>query len=190
MDLRSILGSDLYQHVCISLRIGGDCMSKTLQERGKPRGFLRLLLRLPIWLYRVRAGWLLGSRFLMLEHCGRRSGLRHRTVLEVVDHDLKSGSYIVASGWGPASDWFRNVKQTPDVTVWVGRRRFPAAASQMGMDAAVTALRSYSTRNPGAFRQLARMMVDGHLGDPDEACHKVAQRVPLVRLVPLPSNGA
>lgn len=37
----------------------------------RPRGLLRLLLRAPVALYRLRLGWLLGGRVLLLSHTGR-----------------------------------------------------------------------------------------------------------------------
>jgi len=48
--------------------------------RSKPTGASRLAFRLPIYLYRLNLGWLLGHRFLMLVHRGRRSGLLRETV--------------------------------------------------------------------------------------------------------------
>ena len=54
-----------------------------------PRGLLRFLLRLPIWLYQLHLGFLLGHRFLLLTHTGRRSGLLRRTVVEVVSYDRR-----------------------------------------------------------------------------------------------------
>jgi hypothetical protein len=35
---------------------------------------LRLLFRTPTMLYRIRMGWLLGDRFLLLTHTGRKTG--------------------------------------------------------------------------------------------------------------------
>ena len=49
-------------------------------------GALRLLFRLPAILYRWRCGWLLGRRFLLLIHVGRRTGKLRRTVLEVIEY--------------------------------------------------------------------------------------------------------
>jgi deazaflavin-dependent oxidoreductase (nitroreductase family) len=66
-------------------------------------------------------GGILGGRFLLLEHIGRKSGRTRQTVLEVVGHDAESGRYVVASGWGTRSDWFQNVERGPRVTVQVGR---------------------------------------------------------------------
>ena len=45
----------------------------------------RWVVRGPLWLYRMRLGFRLGNRMLMLEHRGRSSGLRRYAVLEVVD---------------------------------------------------------------------------------------------------------
>lgn len=55
----------------------------------KPRGLLRLGFRLPIWLYRLNLGWILGERFLLLTHTGRKSGLVRQTVIEVYDTTKK-----------------------------------------------------------------------------------------------------
>ena len=84
-------------------------------RKSPPRGLLRLAARTPIWLYRLRLGWLLGGRFLMLTHIGRKTGRPRQVVLEVVRHDRDSNSFIVASGWGEQSNWFQNVQKTPQV---------------------------------------------------------------------------
>lgn len=52
---------------------------------------MRWFVRAPIWLFRARLGFLLGSRLLMLEHLGRKSGGRRHVVLEVVTR--APGSY-------------------------------------------------------------------------------------------------
>ena len=50
----------------------------------------RWLVRAPINLYRVGLGFLFGTRLLMLEHVGRRTGARRYVVLEVVDRPLSN----------------------------------------------------------------------------------------------------
>jgi hypothetical protein len=77
-----------------------------------PAGSLRMALRLPVYLYRLHLGWLLGQRFLLLTHIRRRSGQRHQTVLEVVGRDA-AGDATVMSGWGRRADWHRNVDHQP-----------------------------------------------------------------------------
>jgi len=151
----------------------------TLQSGRPPHGLSRLLFRAPIWLYRARLGFLLGGRFLMLEHTGRKSGRTRYTVLEVVRCDRQAGTYVVASGWGERSDWFRNVMKTPEVTVSSGFRRRPARAIRLSQELAEHELCDYAGRHPAAFRALSRMM----LGDAAEAdCRAAAQVVPVVAL--------
>ncbi|MFV0642960.1 MAG: nitroreductase family deazaflavin-dependent oxidoreductase, partial [Sphingomonadaceae bacterium] len=100
----------------------------------------RLFLRAPIWLYRLHLGWLLGDRFLMFRHIGRKSGLPRYTVVEVVRHDRATGVYTIASGWGEKSDWFRNISKNPEAFVYTGRGRFPAVAARLPEEEATAAL--------------------------------------------------
>ena len=79
----------------------------------------RRLMRAPAWIYRARAGVLFGSRILMLEHVGRKSGVPRYAVLEVVDHPTPD-TYVVASGFGRKAQWFRNIRANPRVRVYVG----------------------------------------------------------------------
>jgi deazaflavin-dependent oxidoreductase (nitroreductase family) len=87
---------------------------------------VRWLARAPIGLYRARLGFLLGSRLLMLEHLGRKSGARRYAVLEVVARP-RPGTYVVASGFGTRAQWFRNVRANPHVRIYAGGHR-PAPA--------------------------------------------------------------
>ena len=123
-----------------------------------PRGLFRRLLRLPVGLYRARLGWLLGNRFLMLTHIGRKSGLPHRTVVEVVRHDKAADAYIVVSGFGDKADWYRNICKTPNVTVHVGRRRFEAFAQPLALEESVREFQDYAQRHPTAFKALSHVL--------------------------------
>ena len=153
---------------------------------GRPRGLLRLGLCLPVWLYRLRLGRLLGRRFVMLTHTGRKSGRRYQTVLEVVRYDPATGVVMVASGWGEKADWLRNILKTPAVTVNIGHRRFEAVAARLTVEEAADELCDYAAHHPDTFRQLTRMMVgvqpDGGAVD----CVALAGIVPLVSLTPAP----
>ena len=108
---------------------------------------LRRLLRLPVLLYRCRLGWLLGHRFLLLTHVGRRTGRVHRTVLEVLDYDVGSGTAVVMAGFGRRSDWYQNLQARPALKVVIGRRAFPPAQRELAEQEAVTVLAGYERRN-------------------------------------------
>jgi len=157
----------------------------TATTRGKkPRGLMRLFLRFPIWLYRLRLGWLLGDRFVMLQHTGRKSGLPRYTVVEVVRHDQTSDEVVIASGWGEKSDWFQNIQKTPAVTLSLGRRRWPAQANRLPVVEAAQELADYARRHPTAFANLSKMMIGRQLEATDADCRLLAESAPLVRLVP------
>jgi deazaflavin-dependent oxidoreductase (nitroreductase family) len=145
---------------------------------------MRFLLRLPIWLYRLRLGWLLGDRFLMFRHTGRKSGLPRYTVVEVVRHDEATGSYVIASGWGESSDWFRNIQKDPEVVLHTGRRRVPARAERLSVNEAAAELRGYAERHPQAFRALTRMMAGEALEGTAEESRRLAGDVPVVKMTP------
>lgn len=114
----------------------------------------RWLVRAPIWVYWARLGAVFGHRLLMLEHRGRVSGQRRYVVLEVVErrgHD----EYVVVAGLGPSSQWYRNIKAHPHVSVSVGlRHRVPAAAEQLDPVAAAETLEHYRRQHPTAFARL------------------------------------
>lgn len=161
----------------------------TPQERrpARPTGLTRALLRAPLLLYRWHLGWLLGGRFLRLEHVGRVSGATRRTVLEVVDRDA-DGRVTVASGWGPGSQWYRNLRAHPEATIQIGRRRMPVTATFPDADDAAPALVRYAGRHPRAARALFRYMGAGPVDGSPESLRAAAHHIPWVRFVPRPGD--
>lgn len=123
------------------------------------------LMRAPIWLYRARLGFVFGSRLLMLEHVGRRSGQRRHVVLEVVGRPAL-GTYVVASGFGTRSQWFRNVRANPQVRVAVGRHQLtPATARILAPDEAAASLQAYASHRPRTWRTF-QSVLQNTLGRP------------------------
>jgi deazaflavin-dependent oxidoreductase (nitroreductase family) len=114
----------------------------------------RWLVRSPLLVYRFGLGALLGSRVLLLEHVGRRSGRRRQVVLETVLRPAQE-EIVVASGFGAASDWYRNVQVNPDVRVSCGRVRCRQARAEL-LDGTESRelLAEYAARHPTAFRRL------------------------------------
>ena len=88
----------------------------------------RWLARAPIPLFRHGAGQLMGTRMMMLEHTGRKTGEPRHTVLEVLDH--RPGVLMLVSGYGTRSQWLLNIRAQPAVRIWTGRiRGRPARAT-------------------------------------------------------------
>jgi deazaflavin-dependent oxidoreductase (nitroreductase family) len=126
----------------------------------------------------------LGRRFLLLHHTGRRSGLARQTVLEVVGD--RRGSPIVVSGFGPGSDWVRNLALEPRVEVDWGGRHFPAYATVVAETEAVEVLARYRSRHPWAAKALGKALGLSVADDPEAA----AAALPVVRLEPIESTLA
>jgi deazaflavin-dependent oxidoreductase (nitroreductase family) len=125
--------------------------------KSKPAGALRLAFRLPIYLYRLNLGWLLGHRFLLLVHRGRRSGLLHETVLEVILYDPDTRESVVLSAWGEEADWYRNVEATPALEVRAGHHRYVPEQRFLTPEENRAVISDYARRHPLAFRVFARV---------------------------------
>jgi deazaflavin-dependent oxidoreductase (nitroreductase family) len=95
-------------------------------DRGRPNRLQKLFFKAPIALYRDGPAEIMRRRCVMLlTTTGRRSG-QPRTngvsFMPLGDH------FIIFSGWGIRSDWYRNVLADPNVTVKVGNRTLQATA--------------------------------------------------------------
>ncbi|KLI05514.1 nitroreductase [Mycolicibacterium conceptionense] len=156
---------------------------KIIKNVGPPSGLSRLFYRAPIQLYRWRLGWLLGERILLLHHVGRVTGKRREVVLEVVDHDKATDSFVVASGWGPTAAWYRNILHTPEVTIEVGRRTLPVTAHPLNQAEGADIFARYAARHRVSAKYLLPRLM-GFSVDGTEADFRAAgERIPFVRLV-------
>ena len=115
----------------------------------------RRAARAPVALYRRGLGWLLGSRMLMLEHVGRRSGEARYAVLEVIGR------------FGHGSQWYRNLEAEPRCHVSIGRlRRRPARARLLPADESEEALARYAREHPASWDFLRRVIEEDGTRDP------------------------
>jgi deazaflavin-dependent oxidoreductase (nitroreductase family) len=111
-------------------------------RRRRPSGFLRLFLAVPPLAYHGPIAELLRSRCVMLLTTrGRRSG-RPRT--NGVSFMLLDDHFVIFSGWGISSNWYRNIRANPSVRIKVGTREMDATARLV--------------EDPGRRRQLMQQM--------------------------------
>lgn len=150
-------------------------------------GLLRHVLRAPAWLYRWHCGWLLGHRFLLLVHTGRRTGRRHSTVLEVVEYRREKPELVVMSGLGRGSNWLRNLTAGGDPEIIVGTTRFAATWRELGEAEAAMVMAGYEQRNRLAT-PLVRMVLSRLAGwrydGSDAARRRLVRALPLVAFRP------
>lgn len=111
------------------------------------KGWLRYLFRAPVYLYHWHLGRLLGRRFLLLTHTGRRSGVKRETVLEIMEYREDAPEAVVMSGFGRESDWLRNIEAIPNEQVVIGAKRFNATHRFLGEEEAIVVVRNYESRN-------------------------------------------
>ena len=136
----------------------------------------RFLYRLPVGLYRIGLGRLLGRRFLCLEHLGRTSGLTRRTVLEVIAHE--GGKPVVPVAFGTTTDWYRNLLARPSARITWGGVAGPVTAQVLDETEAAGVLVRYVADHRWAARSLDRLVGLGLVDDPAAA----ARKLPLIRL--------
>lgn len=154
----------------------------------KKKGLLAWLFRAPLPLFHLGLGRLFGKRILLLTHIGRRTGVRRETLLEVVEYRHDGPEVVVANGFGPGSDWVRNIQAKPDdVEVTVGSQHFAAKHRFLGEQEAARVIKDYEYRN----RLIALIVRKGfswlvgwqYRGSADDR-QKFVQQIPLIAFRP------
>lgn len=134
----------------------------------------RWLVRAPIWVFRLRLGFLFGGRLLLLEHIGRTSGEWRYVVLECVERRTPT-RIVIASGFGARAQWLRNLRANPGCRVSIGTRyRRAATARELDSDEAAETMTRYRQEHPTAYRELSGVIEESIGGSIDD--------VPLVEL--------
>lgn len=131
----------------------------------KPTGLVRTLLRMPIWLYRLKLGWLAGRRLTYIAHRGRNTGARREVVVETVHYEPATPEVFVVAAWGPGPDWYRNLKAASAIEVRIGRQHWPEPRHRF-LDEEETrqTLLAYQRAHPRAWKRLAPLL--GFPADP------------------------
>jgi hypothetical protein len=88
-----------------------------LGQRGRPGRLALAVFRQPLVLYRHGWGRLLGRTFMLLVHAGRKAGQPHPMTAMVMRYDPTSREVVIFSGWGPTSDWVRDIRARPALRV-------------------------------------------------------------------------
>ena len=95
-----------------------------LGVRRQPGRLALAVFRLPLPLYQRGWGWLLGHTFLLVTHAGRKTGKRRETVAMTLAYDPQTQEAVIFSGWGPNTDWIRNIRAHPALQIQIGRESY------------------------------------------------------------------
>lgn len=148
----------------------------------KPSGLFKHFLHAPTWLYRWHLGFVMGKRFVMIEHRGRKSDILYRTVLEVAGRYPDTNEWIVTSGTGSKADWYRNLEAGKLDSVWIGSQRHEASTRFLEAEKAATVFHDYEIAHPKAAVKLMSSMGVEHDGT-DEGRIEMMRRIPMVSFV-------
>jgi len=151
----------------------------TLSNINPRCGLVHVLLRAPIFIYHAGLGGLLGGRFLLLKHTGRKTGRQRQTVLEVMRYDEADDRYIVCSGWGETSQWYKNLQRLPQAEIVVGNRPMKITATRLSQREAEQELRRYARSHPVAYRVMRTILGEASRERTDDF-GALASRLPLM----------
>lgn len=120
-----------------------------------------------------------GGYMLLLRVRGRKSGIVRDTPLTYL---IADGSAWVMAGFGPATQWYRNLIANPQVEVWLPGRALRCRAEEARDPAVRARVLPALTRSAG----VPGLMVGCNpWTSPDERILELLAGIPLVRLAPL-----
>jgi deazaflavin-dependent oxidoreductase (nitroreductase family) len=114
------------------------------------------LFKVPIVLYRLNLGWVLGRRFMQLTHVGRLTGKVRRTILAVLKFDEKTKEIFAVSAW-KGSDWYYNIQASPALQVESGLDRYIPEQRTLSAEEITTAFMEYRKQHPIFSRIVCRI---------------------------------
>ncbi len=114
------------------------------------------IFKLPVFLYRLHLGWLLGKRFMQITHIGRHSGKVRRTVLAVLRFDKETKEIYAVSAW-KGSDWYYNIQAAPALQVETGFVRYVPVQRTLSPEEIAATFVEYCKQHPIFSRMICRI---------------------------------
>ncbi len=155
--------------------------------RQKPTGAFKHILRVPVYLFRWKLGFLFGHRFLLLTHEGRKSGKQYQTPVEVVQHDTDTGEYVVCSGTGPTADWYRNLEAHPATSIQVKNEVWVPEQRMLDDEEAAERFAAYEAAHGKAAERLLESMGNSYDGTGADRVRMMAD-MPMVAFSDTPAS--
>jgi deazaflavin-dependent oxidoreductase (nitroreductase family) len=130
--------------------------TKPVKKGDKAPSFMVPIFKLPVILYQLKLGWLLGTRFMQITHVGRRSGKVRRTILAVLRFDGKSKELFAVSAW-KGSDWYYNIHASPALQVESGFVRYVPQQRTLSPEEITRTFIEYRGQHPIFSRIICRI---------------------------------
>ncbi len=123
----------------------------------KPGRLLWLINRIPTWMFKLGLGRLLGKRFAMIVHRGRKTGKLNTVIVETCHGDPDTGKIVFVSAYGNKAQWYLNLQKAPAVKfVMNGKTYLSPRHEFLGPEETEKAVAAYFARYPGIATFLAK----------------------------------
>ena len=126
------------------------------KDNDKAPSFMAPIFKLPVFLYQLHFGWLLGKRFVQITHVGRRSGRVRHTVLAVLRFDKTTKEILVVSAW-KGNDWYYNIQASPALKVETAFVRYVPVQRILSPEEITSAFIEYRKQHPIFSRMICRI---------------------------------
>jgi len=133
--------------------------------RHRPGRLAVAVFRLPLKAYQHNAGPAVGHTFVAFTHLGRKTGRTYQTVAMVARYDQATDEAVITAGWGPQTDWYRNLQAHPAVQVQLGGRTFTPQQRFLADDEAFDVIVQFRREHPHRVRFFSRVLGWGDLRD-------------------------
>jgi len=114
------------------------------------------IFKMPLLLYRLHLGWLMGKRFMQITHVGRHSGKTYKTILAVLKFDENTREIYAVSAW-KGSDWYYNIQASPALQVETGRVHYVPTQRTLSAEEITTSFMEYRKKQPLFSRMICRI---------------------------------
>lgn len=133
--------------------------------RRRPGRLALAVFRLPLKAYQHNAGPAVGRTFLAFTHVGRKTGRTYQTVAMVLRYDPGSGEAVIVAGWGPQTDWYRNLQVHLAVQVQLGGQTFTPEHRFLADEEAFDVVGQFRREHPNRVRFFSAVLGWGDLRD-------------------------
>jgi deazaflavin-dependent oxidoreductase (nitroreductase family) len=133
--------------------------------RRRPGRLAAAFFRLPLKAYQRNVGPAVGRTFLAFTHVGRKTGRPHDTVAMVLRCDEATGEAVIVAGWGPRTDWYRNLQAHPAVKAHLGGQTFTPQQRFLSAEEAFDVARQFRREHPHRLRFFSIVLGWGDLRD-------------------------
>lgn len=141
-----------------------------------------MLFRLPLVLYSLGLGSLMGMQILLVT-VGRRTGRHHKVAVDIIEHNKTKDTYYINAAFGTHSDWYLNLKSNPIVQAQIGRRKLTVRTATLPLNEAEDILVKFVSRHP-YYTHIMMRLIGVKISWSEEDVRALASEMPVIKCTP------